>query len=146
MRNFPKKLATAADLRNCKALVDDGTFTAEELLEAIDKLESTNYLHCPVQAVGEDRKSVTINYCAEATANTKAAIGGKTATINSVQHLLGEEKDGQPAQLEKTVLTLSAMVSADSDIAEISAPHSIYEEMGISASEVEKIKEELKNE
>ena len=59
MRDFPKRLATAEDIRNCKSLVDDGAFAAKDLLDAIEDLESMNYLHCPVLAVGEDKKTVT---------------------------------------------------------------------------------------
>ena len=42
MRDFPKRLATAEDIRNCKSLVDDGAFAAKDLLEAIEDLESMN--------------------------------------------------------------------------------------------------------
>ena len=44
MRDFPKRLATAEDIRNCKTLVDDGAFAAKDLLEAIEDLENMNYL------------------------------------------------------------------------------------------------------
>ena len=71
MRDFPKRLATAEDIRNCKSLVDDGAFAAKDLLEAIEDLENMNYLHCPILAVGEDKKTVTINYCAEAKVRNK---------------------------------------------------------------------------
>ena len=90
MRDFPKRLATAEDIRNCKSLVDDGAFAAKDLLEAIEDLENMNYLHCPVLAVGEDKKTVTIHYCAEAKANTKAIVGNKTVTITNVTHEEGE--------------------------------------------------------
>ena len=85
MRDFPKRLATAEDIRNCKSLVDDGAFAAKDLLEAIEDLENMNYLHCPILAVGEDKKTVTINYCAEAKAGTKAIVGNKTVNITNVR-------------------------------------------------------------
>ena len=90
MRDFPKRLATAEDIRNCKTLVDDGAFAAKDLLEAIEDLENMNYLHCPILAVGEDKKTVTINYCAEAKAGTKAIVGNKTVNITNVTHEEGE--------------------------------------------------------
>ena len=106
MRDFPKRLATAEDIRNCKSLVDDGAFAAKDLLEAIEDLESMNYLHCPILAVGEDKKTVTIHYCAEAKANTKAIVGNKTVTITNVTHEEGEpdEITGEK-QLETTVIS-----------------------------------------
>ena len=119
MRDFPKRLATAEDIRNCKSLVDDGAFAAKDLLEAIEDLESMNYLHCPVLAVGEDKKTVTIHYCAEAT---------------------GEK------QLETTIISTSAMVSVDATEIAVTAPYTIYDSLGMTAEELNQIKEELANE
>lgn len=147
MRDFPKRLATAEDIRNCKALVSNGTFEAKELLTAIENLEKTNYLHCPILAIGEDKKTVTIRYCAEAKAGTKAIVKGKTVTINTVAHEEGEPEEGiGETQLETTILTVSAMVSSDSTEVLVTAPYTIYDSLGITAAELEQIKEELANE
>lgn len=147
MRDFPKRIATAEDIRNCKALVDNGTFEAKELLEAIENLEKMNYLHCPIQAIGEDRKTITINYCAEAKSGTKAIVGNKTVTITNVAHEEGEpsEQTGEQ-QLETTIINTSAMVSSEATEIAITAPYTIYESLGITAAELEQIKEELANE
>lgn len=146
MRDFPKRLATATDIRNCKQLVDEGVFGASQLLEAIEKLESMNYLHCPVLAVSEDRKSITVMYCAEATANTKAIVKGKTVTITAVTHTEGEPDEQGETQYENTVITVSAMVAADATVADVTAPYTIYDSLGMSAEELNQIKEELANE
>ena len=139
MRDFPKRLATAEDIRNCKSLVDDGA--------AIEDLESMNYLHCPVLAVGEDKKTVTIHYCAEAKANTKAIVGNKTVTITNVTHEEGEpdEITGEK-QLETTIISTSAMVSVDATEIAVTAPYTIYDSLGMTAEELNQIKEELANE
>ena len=145
MRDFPKRLATAEDIRNCKSLVDDGAFAAKDLLEAIEDLENMNYLHCPVLAVGEDKKTVTIHYCAEA--NTKAIVRNKTVTITNVTHEEGEpdEITGEK-QLETTVISTSAMVSVDATEIAVTAPYTIYDSLGMTAEELNQIKEELANE
>lgn len=147
MRDFPKRLATAEDIRNCKALVSNGAFEAKELLTAIENLEKTNYLHCPILAVGEDKKTVTIRYCAEAKAGIKAIVKGKTVTINAVAHEEGEPEEGtEETQLETTILTVSAMVSSDATEVLVTAPYTIYDSLGITAAELEQIKEEMANE
>ena len=128
MRDFPKRLATAEDIRNCKSLVDDGAFAAKDLLEAIEDLENMNYLHCPILAVGEDKKTVTINYCAEAKAGTKA-----------IEHT-GD------TQLETTIISTSAMVSTEATEIAVTAPYTIYDSLGMTAEELNQIKEELANE
>ena len=134
MRDFPKRLATAEDIRNCKSLVDDGAFAAKDLLEAIEDLENMNYLHCPILAVGEDKKTVTINYCAEAKAGTKAIVGNKTVNITNV------------TQLETTIISTSAMVSTEATEIAVTAPYTIYDSLGMTAEELNQIKEELANE
>ena len=144
MRNFPKRLATATDVRNCLQLVKNGTFQASELSEAIDALERQNYLQCQIVEIGGDKKTVTINYCAEAKVGSKAIAGGKTVKIETVQHEKGEPKEGEEPQFEKTVLTLSATISGD--LIEVAAPYTIYESLGMTEAGLEQIKEELKNE
>ena len=106
-----------------------------------------NYLHCPILAVGEDKKTVTIHYCAEAKANTKAIVGNKTVTITNVTHEEGEpdEITGEK-QLETTVISTSAMVSVDATEIAVTAPYTIYESLGMTAEELNQIKEELANE
>lgn len=146
MRNFPKRLATAADIRNCAQLVKLGTFEASELLDAIDSLERQNYLQCPIVSIGGDKKTVTIKYCAEAKVGTKAIVGGKTVTISAVHHENGEPIEGEEPQLESTILTISAVAPVDSKVIEITAPYTIYESLGITEEELNQIKEELANE
>jgi len=145
MRNFPKRLATATDIRNCKKLVDNGTFEASQLLSEIEHLENMNYLHCPIQAVSADKKTVTIMYCAEAKADTKAVIGGKTVTITAVIHTEGENEQGEK-QYESTSLTLSSEIDESATMVDVTAPYSIYDSLGITADELKQIKEGLVNE
>lgn len=147
MRDFPKRLATAEDIRNCKALIDDGAFAAKDLLEAIEDLENMNYLHCPILAVGEDKKTVTINYCAEAKAGTKAIVGNKTVNITNVTHEEGEpDEHTGDTQLETTIISTSAMVSTEATEIAVTAPYTIYDSLGMTAEELNQIKEELANE
>lgn len=145
MRDFPKRLATATDIRNCLELVREGVFEAQELLDAIAVLENRNYMDCPIREVGADKKTVTINYCAEAKSGIKAIVAGKTVTINAAAHEEGEPSETGEKQFEKTVLTLSAIVDVKAKEIKVTAPYTIYDELGMTEAEMEEIKEELIN-
>lgn len=146
MRNFPKRLATATDIRNCKALVDDGTFEAQQLLDAIETLEKTNYLHCPITEISEDCKTITIKYCAEANKNVEAIVDGKKVIVTSVTHVEGEADEQGETELETSIIVVSAAVSSETKVIDITAPYSIYDSLGMTAEELNTIKEDLANE
>ena len=147
MRDFPKRLATAEDIRNCKSLVGVGAFAASDRVAAIEALVSLYDGRCPGLAGGVGKKTVTIHYCAEAKANTKAIVGNKTVTITNVTHEEGEpdEITGEK-QLETTIISTSAMVSVDATEIAVTAPYTIYDSLGMTAEELNQIKEELANE
>ena len=91
MKGLPKRFATADDIRNCHELVKSGEISKAEMLEAMEQLEEQNYLHCPIRAVNGD--TVTIGYCAEATAGGDAVVDGRELAIVSVTHNKGEAEE-----------------------------------------------------
>lgn len=144
MKGFPKVLKTAQDIRNCKEMVTAGLLQAADLLEAIEALENQNFITCPIRELSEDRKTVTVTYCAEAAKSKKAAAGETTATIQAVQHLDGEPDGSGKTEKEKTEITLSKAIPAYSAELRIENAPSVYDTIGISEEELEQIKAELK--
>lgn len=65
MKGFPKVIKTKSDLVNTFKLVKRGRLEKEDWLAAVEKLENQNWIMCPVIELSEDRKTVTIMYCAE---------------------------------------------------------------------------------
>ena len=88
-----------------------------------------------------------INYCAEAKAGTKAIVGNKTVNITNVTHEEGEpDEHTGDTQLETTIISTSAMVSTEATEIAVTAPYTIYDSLGMTAEELNQIKEELANE
>ena len=139
MKGLPKRFATADDIRNCHELTKTGEISKPELLEAMENLERQNYLHCGIQSISEDKKTVTVVYCAEAHVNDKAICNGKTVTIKGVNHVPGEEE----GTFDATEILLSAKVDADAEIIDIPLPYTIYDQLGMTKEEFDEIKADL---
>lgn len=143
MRNFPKRLATADDIRNCLALVLDDSpeyedFTAPKLLAAIADLEAQNFAACPI--LERSGKTVTLVYCPELEANDDVTIGETTLSVKTVEHTMDE--DNQP---ERTVVTFQLNAPEGAILYRPVEP-TIYETIGITKAELDEIKEVLSNE
>lgn len=144
MKGFPKVLKTAQDVKNCKAMVEAGELEAEDLLAAIEAIENQNYIKCPIRELSEDRKTVTIGYCSEAAAGGKVTAGGVAATIQTVEHINGEPDEEGKTEKETTAITISRAIAAGSDFLKIANAPSVYEDLDMTAEELDQIKEELK--
>ena len=122
MKGFPKVIKTKSDLVNTFKMAKKGSLKKSDWLEAVAKLENQNWIMCPVINLSEDRKAVTIMFCAEAAAGQRVKNGAVYPTIQSVE-----------------------TVEVDIGTMEIGIPVAVtfYDRMGISREEVEEMKGEL---
>jgi hypothetical protein len=158
MVGFPKVIKTKADLVNTFKMVQKGKLKKEDWLAAVEKLENTNYIFCPILEKTEDRKGVTIMFCNEVSEGNKVKAGSLTATVNAVEHI---EVEAQAAAVEEsedaaetkaadqnnttkhTIITLSRAIAADAETIGIPAAVTFYDRLGITEAEVEEMKGEL---
>lgn len=161
MRGFPKVIKTKADLVNTFKLVQKGRLKKEDWLAAVEKLENQNWITCPVMELSEDRKTVTIMFCAEAQTGQRVKNGAVYPTIQGIEtvevagNTTGAENaaaEGQEAATEGntaagqgntisfTVLTLSKAVNIGTVTIGIPAAVTFYDRMGITEEEVEEMK------
>ena len=167
MKGFPKVIKTKSDLVNTFKMAKKGSLKKSDWLEAVAKLENQNWIMCPVINLSEDRKAVTIMFCAEAAAGQRVKNGAVYPTIQSVEtvevdkHTTDTENaatEGQEAAREgmesgqaaagqnavtHTILNLSKAVNIGTTEIGIPAAVSFYDRMGISKEEVEEMKGEL---
>ena len=85
MKGFPKVIKTKSDLVNTFKMAKKGSLKKSDWLEAVVKLENQNWIMCPVINLSEDRKAVTIMFCAEAAAGQRVKNGAVYPTIQSVE-------------------------------------------------------------
>lgn len=167
MKGFPKVIKTKSDLVNTFKLAKKGSLKKANWLEAVAKLENQNWIMCPVISLSEDRKAVTIMFCAEAAAGQRVKNGAVYPTIQSVETVeVGKDttdtenaategqgaaregtEDGQAAAGQNTathtILNLSKAVNMGTTEIGIPAAVTFYERLGISKEEVEEMKGEL---
>ncbi len=143
MKGLPKRIATADDIRNLYAMTKTGEIEKAALLEAMEELERQNYIHCPIREISTDCKTITVGYCAEATVDTEAIVGDKTVTIKSVNHIEGESEEGMGPSYETTEIGVSAKVSADATVIDVTGPYNIYDDLGMTKEEFDEIKAAL---
>lgn len=161
MNGFPKVIKTKSDLVNTFKLVQKGKLKKEDWLAAVEKLENQNWIMCPVMVLSEDRKTVTIMYCAEVAAGQKIKNGAVYPTVQAVETVEADKDtteeenaaaEGQEAATEDataagqnntvtyTVLTLSKAVIIGTETIGIPAAVTFYDRMGITEEEVEEMK------
>lgn len=155
MKGFPKVIKTKSDLVNTFKLVKRGRLEKEDWLAAVEKLENQNWIMCPVIKLSEDRKTVTIMYCAEVEEGQKIKNGAVYPTVQGIKtvHInkdTGEEQTaaesqetGQNNDIIHTVLSLSKALNLGSTEIGIPAEVTFYDRLGITEEEAEAMKGEL---
>ena len=110
---------------------------------------------CPVIELSEDRKTVTIMYCAEVEEGQKIKNGAVYPTVQGIKivHInkdTGEEQTaaesmetGQNNDIVHTVLSISKALNMGSTEIGIPAEVTFYDRLGITEEEVEAMKGEL---
>lgn len=167
MKGFPKVIKTKSDLINTFKMAKKGSLKKSDWLETVAKLENQNWIMCPVISLSEDRKAVTIMFCAEAAAGQRVKNGAVYPTIQSVETVEVDKDttdtenaatEGQGAAREgaengqtaagqntatHTILKLSKAVNVGTTEIGIPAAVTFYDRLGISKEEVEEMKGEL---
>lgn len=166
MKGFPKVIKTRSDLVNTHKLVKRGRLKKEDWLAAVEKLENQNWITCPVMELSEDRKTVTIMFCAEVEEGQKIKNGAVYPTVAAIETVEVDKDtkepvkavtEGQEATTEEstdpaagqnnnityTILTLSKALNLGTTEIGIPAAVTYYDRLGITEEEVEAMKGEL---
>jgi hypothetical protein len=144
MKGFPKILGTGADLLNCLAMVQAGALDKDDLTQAIAAIEEREYITIPIFDTSNGRKTVVVMDCGELAAGVGVKNTVEGTTIVTVER---QEQDPEAAPDNTpsyATVTLSKALSADMSVLKITAPADPYESLGVDRSEVNAIKEVLK--
>lgn len=134
MRGYPHAIGTGQDLTNLLTLVQSGELSKADLQDSIASIEARKTITCPIVTISDDRKTVTLRYCAEAKAGQAIAEG---VTVSAVQHT-GNNPDAM-----QTVLTLSAALPDGQVSIRIPNPANPLAALGITQTQIDAIKEAL---
>lgn len=141
MKNLPRNLNTKQDILNCFELVKTNgeEYSASEFLELLKTLRNRNYIIALIDEISNDRKTVTLKYCAEATVDGKVQSGNATLTIKSVEHIDGEPDDQGVVSKESTKVVLSGALADNYTHLYIENANSIYDILDITKEEFDTI-------
>ncbi len=139
MMGFPKTIATGQDLYNCLAMAKADTLAAKDLQEMIKGIEARAFLHCPVTAISEDRKTITINYCGEVQAGQIVNGVEIYGVFHNHETADSQEENSTPATTE---IKLQAPFPANAAVVLIPNPVDPLERLGITQEQFESIKAE----
>ena len=137
MRNFPKRLATASDIRNCLDMVRSGYFKPSQLYNAMIKLEKQNYSECPI--LEKEAKTATIIHCNELEVGMKVKVSDREMKISAIENIINEETE----QITQDLITFTANLPEDAEVILRPVTPTIYERLGMSKEEFDAIKEEV---
>ena len=154
---------------NCLGMVQAGELKADDLSSAIGKIEERKYISIPILGISEDRKTVVIADCQEATAGAKIQnadgakisavealtgaiaealgnIGGLLGAVINTGGLFGKDDDGktEEGEAKHTTVVLSKALKEGEEFLKILAARNPFEAIGISEAEIENIKGVLK--
>ena len=135
MRRLPNDLATKQDIENCVEMAKAGKVKAKDVLKLLKKIRNRNYFMLPVKTISDDRKTVTVNYCAEAAAGGTANAGAVTATIKTVTHNDGEPDAQGNVSKVTTDIVLSKAIAAGTEILEVAKTPSEYDRYDMTETE-----------
>ncbi len=152
MKGFPNQLKTRSDIINTYKMCKKGKLKSKDWFNAIEKLENTNYIWCPVIELSEDRKKVKILMCSEAAEGQEVKADNVTCTIKKLETEIiiknrdgeiVEEKNDETVEVTYTLVTTSKAVPAAAETIGIAAVTTFYERMNITKEEIEKMKGDL---
>lgn len=162
MKGFPKVIKTRSDLVNTHKLVKRGRLKKEDWLAAVEKLENQNWITCPVMELSEDRKTITIMFCAEVAEGQKIKNGAVYPTVAAIETVEVDKDTNEPVEavtegqeaatdpaagqnnnITYTILTLSKALNLGTTEIGIPAAVTYYDRLGITEEEVEAMKGEL---
>ena len=137
MKGYPKMLNTKEDYLNCLAMVQAGELEAAGLQEALDALEKQRYIETRIMSASDDRKQVTVMYCAEAAKGAAFYSGEVKGTVTAATSVMSADNNEEPST---TTFTLSAAVPKDAVTISVMNSVDILANVGMTEDDITAIK------
>ncbi len=139
MKGIPAFVQTPQDLNNLFALAREGEVSKKELAGKIHALLEQQYIRIPI--IEKDERTVTTRYFSEVRVGDTTAEG---ATVESVEHVEAPPDEmtassGEGVSYDKTIITLSAELPADSETLAVYREDNLLIQRGFDLSEIQYI-------
>ena len=86
MASIKPKIRNRQDLYDCFAMWQQGLIKTKDLVKECNRVKNLNYDKAVINEISSDRKTVNVNYLAEADEGSAARVGSVDVIVKSVTH------------------------------------------------------------
>lgn len=140
---YKVKINCRADFFNYLEMYKQGLVKAKDVIKEINRIKNLNYDKAIINEISSDRKTVNVNYLAEADEGSAARVGSVDVIVKSVTHNQSEPDEyGNVSFVTSDIVTNKAVTAGATTFDLVKIP-SIYEKMDITEEEIDEILEQL---
>ncbi len=143
MARYKVKIACRQDFFNYFEMWQQGLVRASDLIKEINRIKNLNYDKAVVNEISDDRKTVNVNYLAEASEGSAARVGKVNVVVESITHNESEPDEHGNTSFVTSDIVVNKAVTAGSTTFDLVKVPSIYERMNITEDEIDEILEQL---
>lgn len=143
MASIKPKIENRQDLYNCFEMWQQGLIKTKDLVKECNRVKNRNYDKAVINSISSDRKTVNVNYLAEADEGSAARVGSVDVIVKSVTHNQSEpDEHGNVSFVTSDIVTNKAVTAGATTFDLVKVP-SVYETMGFTEEELDDILEQL---
>ena len=143
MARFKARINSRVDLYNCLTLWQQGLITTKDFKREITRVRNLNYDKAVVNEISSDRKTINVNYLAEAVVDGAARVGSVDVTIKSVTHNESEPDEHGNTSFVTSDIVVNKAVTAGATTFDLVNNPTIYERMGFTEEELDEVEQQL---
>ncbi len=145
MKGIPAFIQTPQDLNNLFALAQEEKVSKQELAEKVSALLEQQYIRIPIME--QSGKAVTTRYFSEVQTGNTTAEGARVTRVEHVESPPDENApEEQSVSYEKTIITLSAALPADTQTLAVYREDNMLIQRGFDLQQINYILGVLNNE
>ena len=143
MASIKPKIRNRQDLYDCFAMWQQGLIKTKDLVKECNRVKNLNYDKAVINEISSDRKTVNVNYLAEADEGSAARVGSVDVIVKSVTHNQSEpDEHGNTNFVTSDIVVYKAVTAGATTFDLVNVP-SVYETMGFTEEELDDILEQL---
>lgn len=109
----------------------------------ITRVRNLNYDKAVVNEISSDRKTINVNYLAEAVVDGAARVGSVDVTIKSVTHNESEPDEHGNTSFVTSDIVVNKAVTAGATTFDLVNNPTVYERMGFTEEELDEVEQQL---
>lgn len=140
---YKVKINCRQDFFNYRDMAKQGLVKTKDVIKEIKRVKGLNYDKAIINEISSDRKTINVNYLAEADEGSAARVGNVDVIVKSVTHNQSEPDEHGNVNFLTSDIVVNKAVTAGATTFDLVNIPSIYERLNITEEEVDEILAEL---